>query len=61
MFPMTEDLRKLLKRRLAEHKRLQQAGKIEPWVFWRMVAENRGGPKKPQPIARFEKSLAGRV
>jgi integrase len=56
VFPFTDDLRKLLKRRHAAHDRLKKTGQIEPWVFWRMVAEGRRGPKKPQPIARFEKS-----
>ena len=55
-FPMTADLRALLKRQHAEHERLKKAGQIEPWVFFRMVAEGRGGKKKPQAIVRFDKS-----
>jgi len=56
VFPMTTGLRTLLLERHAEHKRLEKSGQLEPWVFWRMVAEKRGGPKKPQPIVRFEKA-----
>ncbi len=56
VFPMTDDLRALLETQHAEHLRLKQAGQIEPWVFFRMVAEGRGGPKKPQPIKRFDKA-----
>lgn len=39
VFPMTDDLRTLLKSRHAEHQRLKLAGKLVPWVFFRMVAE----------------------
>lgn len=56
VFPMTDELRRLLERRQRDHKRLSKTGHLIPNVFWRMVAEGRGGPKKPQPIARFEKS-----
>lgn len=56
VFPLTADLRKLLKARWADHEKLKKAGTIERWVFWRMVAEGRGGDKKPQPIVRFDKS-----
>jgi len=56
VFPFTADLRTLLKAQQAEHDRLKKAGQIEPWVFWRMVAEKRGGEKKPQPIVSFGKA-----
>jgi len=56
VFPMTEDLRRLLNAQHAEHDRLKKAGLIEPWVFFRMVAEGRGGPKKPRPIVAFTKA-----
>jgi integrase len=56
VFPITDVLRKLLKDRHLEHERLKQAGQIEPWVFWRMVAEGRGGVKKPRPIVSINKS-----
>lgn len=52
-FPMTADLRRLLEAQQAEHKRLKKAGNIFPEVFWRMVAERRGGEKKPKPITTF--------
>jgi integrase len=54
-FPFTTALRTLLEKRRREHKKLKKAGHIIPNVFWRMVAEERGGVKKPQPILRFEK------
>ncbi len=53
---MTSDLRKLLKAQHAEHLRLKQAGVIVPWVFFRMVAEGRGGEKKPTPIKSYGKA-----
>jgi integrase len=56
VFPFTADLRTLLEVQHVEHKKLKQAGTIEPWVFWRMVAEGRGGPKTPQPIIAFGKA-----
>jgi integrase len=56
VFRMTAGLRKRLERRQREHKKLQKAGHLIPNVFWRMVAEGRRGPKKPQAIVRFEKS-----
>jgi integrase len=56
VFPLTDDLRRLLDVQHAEHVRLKMAGQIEPWVFFRMVAETRGGPKQPKPILAFSKS-----
>lgn len=56
VFPMTTDLRTVLQAQHAEHERLKKAGQLEPWVFWRMVAEERGGEKKPQPIISFNKA-----
>jgi hypothetical protein len=38
------------------HDALKKAGHIVPWVFWRMVANGRRGPKKPQPIVRLVKA-----
>lgn len=35
---------------------MKLAGQIEPWVFFRMVAEGRGGEKKPQPIISLNKA-----
>jgi integrase len=57
VFPMTTELRTLLEAQHAEHKRLEKAGQLEPWVFFRMVAEGRGGKKKPQPIVSFLKAF----
>jgi len=54
-FPFTMALRALLEERQIEHERLKKAGHIVPNVFWRMVADKRGGVKKPRAILRFEK------
>ena len=56
-FPMTTELRRLLEARYAEHLRLKQAGVIVPWVFFRMVAEGRGGEKKPQPDRAIQQGV----
>jgi len=53
---MTVELRRVLKEQHAEHERLKKAGQIEPWVFFRMVAEGRGGPEKPRPIVSLTKA-----
>ena len=55
VFPMTAALRKLLKAQHVEHERLKKAGHIFPNVFWRMVADERGGTKHPKPITSFNK------
>jgi hypothetical protein len=56
VFPMTDDLRALLKERGAERDRLKKAGTIESRVFFRMVAKGRRGPKSPRPIVAFTKA-----
>jgi integrase len=56
VFPFTAGLRALLRARNAEREKLKKAGVIVPWVFWRMVAEGRGGEKKPRQIVAFGKS-----
>lgn len=56
VFPFTTGLRALLTAQYAEHERLKKAGQIEPWVFFRMVADYRRGPKKPLPIVSFFKA-----
>ncbi len=56
VFPMTAELRRVLKAQEAERDRLKKSGTIVPWVFFREVAEGRGGPKKPCPILAFDKS-----
>jgi hypothetical protein len=42
VFPMTADLRAVLKPQHAEHEGLKKAGCIFPNVFWRMVADPEG-------------------
>ena len=56
MFPFTEELRGVLEAQHAEHLRLKQAGKIAPWVFFRLVAKGRGGATYPKRITRFNKA-----
>jgi integrase len=58
VFPMTNDLRALLKSRYAEHQRLRLGGQLVPWVFFRMVAQGRRGPKEPRPVRAFNKAWA---
>jgi hypothetical protein len=41
---------------LGRHETLKNAGQIERWVSWSMVADGRGGDTKAQGIVRFEKS-----
>jgi integrase len=55
VFPFTRELRAVVEAQHAEHERLKAAGHICPYVFFRVVAEGRGGPKKPQKIIRFDK------
>jgi integrase len=55
-FPMTADLRVVLKAQHVEHLALKKAGHIFPHVFFRMVAEGRGGEKKPRLITSFTKA-----
>lgn len=56
VFPMTDDLRALLEVQFEAHTKRKKAGQIVPWVFVRMVAEKRGGPKQPRPIRAFTKA-----
>jgi integrase len=55
-FPFTDDLRACLQARHVEHERLKKAGHIVPQVFFREVAEGRGGDKKPYPIKSYGKA-----
>jgi integrase len=55
-FPVHGDLRALLKAREAERVRLKKAGHLCPFVFFREVADGRGGEKKPQRIVSFGKA-----
>jgi len=56
VFPMTDDLRTLLKAQEAARSTVLQAGHLCPWVFWRMVAKGRRGPKQPKAIIAFTKA-----
>jgi integrase len=56
VFPFTADLRALLKARKAERDRLKKAGHLCPYVFFREVADGRGGEKKPRRIRGFTKA-----
>jgi len=40
-----------------EHERLKKKGKVVPWVFFRLVANGRGGPLRPKPITSFIKAF----
>jgi integrase len=55
-FPMTRELRRILEQQWREHERLEKAGTLWPDVFFKEVAEGRGGTKKPQPIGEFRKT-----
>jgi integrase len=55
VFPMTAELRKVLKAQHDAHERLKKAGQICPHVFWRMIADERGGTKHPKPVKAFNK------
>ncbi|MCC7177053.1 MAG: site-specific integrase [Acidobacteria bacterium] len=56
VFPMTDDLRALLKARQVEHEARKKAGQIVPWVFARMVAKGRDGKQEPRRITSFTKA-----
>jgi hypothetical protein len=45
----TAALHTLLESQRAEHKKLKRAGHICPNVFWRMVADERGGREEAAP------------
>jgi integrase len=52
---LTARLRQILERQKARVNALKGKGKIVPWVLFRMVANGRGGPKRPEPIASLAK------
>ena len=56
VFPLTDDLLPLLKQQHAEHVRLKKAGHIFPFVFFRELADRRGGPKAPRQILKYAKA-----
>jgi integrase len=53
VFPMTADLRALLKAREVEHDLMKKTGLITPLVFFRIVAKGRGGAKEVRRIKAF--------
>ena len=59
VFKMTTELRTLLDTQKAERDRVaKESGLICPWVFFRMLAESRGGEKKPRRIISLNKAWA---
>ena len=57
VFPMTDDLRRVLEGQKREVDRLaREHGQIIPWVFFRLGAKGRGGPKHAKPITSFTKA-----
>ena len=57
VFPLTDDLRALLEeRRRLTREAERKSDRIVPWVFFRMVAEKRGGTKHPKAIRAFTKA-----
>lgn len=58
VFPMTTDLRTLLQSRHDEREQLLRSAQVVPWVFFRMIATSRGGPKEPRRIRAFNKAWA---
>ena len=58
VFAFTAALRALLLAQKVKREEQAKAGRIVSRVFFRMVAEGRGGEKKPQPIISIGKSFA---
>jgi integrase len=57
VFVMTTALRSVMKAQHAKHEQLKKQGHIIPQVFWRMVADGRGGPLEPQRIKSITKAF----
>lgn len=55
-FPFTTALYALLLKRKAVHDEWAQKGHLCPYVFFRLMATGRGGPKSPRKIIRFDKT-----
>ena len=53
---MNGALRALPQAQRVAQERLKKAGHIVPHVFFREIADGRGGDKKPRPIRSFSKS-----
>lgn len=58
VFGINDDLRTLLRAQQRAQEPLKKAGHLVPWVFFRMVAEGRGGEIKPRPIKSLNKAWA---
>ena len=56
VFPFTDDLRRMLEEQHAEHLKLRKGGKVQPKVFFRMVAKGRRGTKEPRSIRSLNKA-----
>jgi integrase len=56
VFPITADLQAVLEAQHAHAERVREGGHLVPWVFFRMVAHGRGGPKRPKPVRKFVKA-----
>jgi integrase len=56
VFPLAGDLLALLEERRDQRDALKKAGHVTPYVFWRMVAKGRRGPKSPRKITAFTKA-----
>lgn len=54
---LTRELRTLLEQQKRQHDEWKAKGKIVPWVFFRMVANERRGPKYPRPIKSLTKAF----
>lgn len=55
-FGQSSVLKALLEQQREEHRQLAKAGQLEPWVFFRMVANERGGAKQPRRIESLTKA-----
>ncbi|HEX5474971.1 MAG TPA: tyrosine-type recombinase/integrase [Vicinamibacterales bacterium] len=56
VFPFTAELRALFTAQRAAHDELKAQDTICPYVFFRMVADGRGGDKRPLPILSLNKA-----
>lgn len=56
VFYLTPELRTLIEERQRATDNLKARGVIVPWVFFRMVAKGRRGPKSPKRITAFGKA-----
>lgn len=57
-FPLTDDLRALLLAQQTARAAVLKTDHLCPWVFFRLVAKGRRGPKAPKIILRFNKAWA---